>query len=192
MSEQLRNDGTAWWGRHVTILAHLYLGDTPTEADARTIGELVKWKRSMGFDAEHLIVNLSMEQGAEGGDDSRAYRFKNRWGCIDDYLGVYLPIAHEHGLRVIVYFNCHWFRSTAFGEDHFVLDPAGKAVIFYGSGLGVCPRGPFREWSRRMAEDLGSYPIDGVFLDGPSQHRCFCAACRAEFRACHGRQMPAS
>ena len=179
-----------WWLEPMSILAHGYVGDWDCSADPAVIRRLVRAKRAMGFDAEHLILNLSMMQGAEGGDDSRAYRFRNRHGFLDDYLAAYLPEAHRRGLRVIIYFNGHWFRGTAFAEDHFILDAAGQPVTLYGSGRGVCPRGPFRPWSEAIAEDLGRYPIDGVFLDGPLQMRCFCRTCRDEFRRRHGPGMP--
>jgi hypothetical protein len=183
---------TAWYLRPIIIMGHQYAGDIPPGRDSKTLEKLVRFKRSLGFDAEHLLLNHSMLQGAEGGDDSRAYLFKNRHGYEHDLLADYLPLAHKHGLRVIVYFNCHWFRSTAFGADFLIRDAAGSSPALYGSGPGVCPRGPFRQWSAEMAEDLGRYPIDGVFLDGPMQERCFCATCRAEWQKAHNLPMPTS
>ncbi len=185
-------DAMPWWRRPLIIMGHQYTGDAPKKFDPATLEKLIRWKRSLGFDTEHLLANYSMLQGAEGGDDSRAYLFRNRHGCAGDLLGPYLPLAHKHGLRVIVYFNCHWFRTTAFARDWFLTDARGELAQFYGSGGGVCVRGPFRDWSAEMAEDLGRYPIDGVFLDGPAQHACFCANCRRQFQNRYGVPMPTS
>jgi hypothetical protein len=104
----------AWWRQPLAILGHQYPGDWPKSAAPDALREWVRWKRALGFDAEHLILNPSMMEDAEGGDDPAAYRFKNRHGWRDDLLAAYLPLAHAEGLRVIVYFNCHWFRTTAF------------------------------------------------------------------------------
>jgi len=180
-----------WWQEPLVILAHAYGGEADAN-DAESIDRLVRWKRSMGFDTEHLILNRSMMEGEEGGDDSGAYLFKNRHGYLDDWLGKYLPIAQGQGLRVIVYFNCHWFRRTSFPPEWFYVDAEGEPAVFYGSGGGVCPRGPFRQWSAELAEDLGRYPVDGVFLDGPGQRWCWCPTCRREFEEQHGRPPPAS
>ena len=191
MSQSDQSSDLEWWRQPLIILAHAYGGEADAN-DAASIEQLVKWKRSMGFDTEHLILNRSMMEGEEVGDDSQAYLFKNRHGYKEDWLGKYLPVAHKLGMRVIIYFNCHWFRRSSFPDDWFLVDASGQPATFYGSGGGVCPRGPFRQWSAELAEDLGKYPIDGVFLDGPSQHRCWCSACRDEFQDLHERPLPAS
>lgn len=186
--------GTAlkWWQRPVVILAHQYDADATAAKGPRALERLVRWKRSLGFEAEHLLLNHSMMEGSAGGDDPRAYLFRNRSGYREDWLSQYLPVAQKHGLRVIVYFNVHWFRPGSFPADHFVVDAAGTPKVIYGSGYEVCPRGPFRRWAEGMAQDLGAYPIAGVFLDGPPEDRCWCRSCRAEFRARFGAELPAS
>ena len=156
-----REGRLAWWQRPVIILAHQYDENMATEKDPEAIERLVRWKRALGFDAEHLLLNYSMMQGAEGGDDSRTYLFKNRHGFTEDWLSDYLPVAQSQGLRVIVYFNCHWFKFSAFPDDHFVVNAAGEREVIYGNGGRVCPRGSFRAWSEGLAEDLGEYAIDG-------------------------------
>jgi hypothetical protein len=183
------SDPTRWWQRPMVIMSHAADANPKTTRSAAAIERLVRWKRSAGFDAEHLMLNFSMFEG-KGGDDSRFYYFRNFHGCREDWLSRYLPIAHKHGLRVIVYFNCHWFKPDAFPADHYVVDPAGKPKVIYGDGGEVCCRGPFRAWSERMAEDLGRYPIDGVFLDGPVKDACWCPHCRAAFRARTGGDLP--
>jgi hypothetical protein len=174
------------------ILAHQYDAVMRTEKTPAAIERLVRWKRSMGFEAEHLLLNHSMMEGAVGGDDAKAYLFRNRHGFREDWLGRYLPVATRHGLRVIAYFNVHWFKTDTFPMEFYCLDSAGKPKVAYGSGYGVCPRGPFLEWAEELAEDLGRYPIAGVFLDGPGEDSCWCAACRAKFRARYGAELPAS
>jgi len=55
---------------------------------------------------------------AGGGDDKRFY-FKTQVSKADnpDRLGNYLPLAHKNGIKVIVYFNVHWY-SKEFGREH--------------------------------------------------------------------------
>jgi len=181
-----------WWQEPVIILAHQYDAVMSTEQSPAAIERLVRWKRSLGFEAEHLLLNHSMMEGSVGGDDAAAYLFKNRHGYRQDWLARYLPVAQQHGLRVIAYFNVHWFKTDTFPMDFYCLDSSGQPKVAYGSGYGVCPRGPFLEWAEELAEDLGRYPIAGVFLDGPGEDTCWCAACRRKFRARSGAELPAS
>ena len=89
-----------WWQKPVVILAHAYEFQPTIERGRAAIERAVRWKRRNGFDAEHLMVNHSMFEG-RGGDDSRAYCFKNFHGYREDYLGEYLPIAGRHRPRVL-------------------------------------------------------------------------------------------
>lgn len=178
-----------WWQKPVVILSRGYDHQPGIERDPAVMERLVRWKRRAGFDAESLMLNYSMFEG-RGGEDSRAYYFKNFHGCREDWLSQYLPIAHKHGLRVIIYFNCHWFKPDTFPADHYVVDPAGKPKVIYGDGGEICCRGPFRTWSEKMAQDLGRYPIDGVALDGPVKDGCWCPHCRTAFQATYGEALP--
>ena len=178
-----------WWQQPLVILAHAQGTDLSFEHDPAVLARQVRWKRRAGFDAEHLLLNYSMFTG-KGGENSRTYGFKNFHGCSEDWLSLYLPIARRQGLRVIVYFNCHWFKPDTFPADHYVVDAAGQPKVLYGDGGEVCCRGPFRAWSERMAEDLGRYPVDGVFLDGPVKDTCWCPHCRAAYRARYSAELP--
>jgi hypothetical protein len=178
-----------WWQKPTAILAHFHDINQKPERDPRALDRLVRWKLRAGFDAEHVIVNYTMLAG-KGGEDSRAYLFRNFHGFQEDWLGLYLPIARRHGLKVLVYFNCHWFKPDTFPADYYVVDAAGKPKVIYGDGGEVCCRGPFRAWSEKMAEDLGRYPIDGVFLDGPVKDACWCPHCRAAYQARFDAPLP--
>ncbi|MBI4024736.1 MAG: hypothetical protein HY360_07115 [Verrucomicrobia bacterium] len=159
------------------------------ENDPAVIEQLVRWKRRAGFDTEFLMVNHSYFEG-QGGDDPKAYCFKNFYGYREDWLSRYLPVAHRHGMRVIIYFNCHWLKAAAFPPDCYVVDADGRPKVLYGDGGEICCRGPYRQWSEKMAEDLGRYPIAGVFLDGPVKDSCWCPHCRKVFQDRHGRPLP--
>src|SRR5690349_10028240 len=74
-----------WWQTPTVILAHAYEFQPTVERGPAAIERAVRWKRNRGFDAEHLMVNHSMFEGS-GGDDSRAYCFKNFHGYREDYL----------------------------------------------------------------------------------------------------------
>ena len=58
-----------WWQEPLVILARAYRGEADA-TDAESIERLVRWKWSMGFDTEHLILNRSMMEG-EGGAMTR-------------------------------------------------------------------------------------------------------------------------
>ncbi|MBU0713852.1 MAG: beta-galactosidase trimerization domain-containing protein [Verrucomicrobia bacterium] len=178
-----------WWQQPLTILAHCYEINQAVPHGRAAIERLVRWKLSLGFNAEHLFLNYTMLQGT-GGDDAKAYLFKNDYGYQEDWLAEYLPIANKHGLRVIVYFNCHWFKLDTLPADYYTVDATGTPKVIYGDGGEVCARGPFRNWSEKMGKALGRYPIAGVFLDGPMKDTCWCPTCRAEFQTRFGSPMP--
>jgi hypothetical protein len=178
-----------WWQEPLTILAQFYEINQTVPHGRAAIERLVRWKLASGFNAEHLLLNYSMIEGT-GGDDAKAYLFKNDHGYQEDWLAEYLPIANRLGLRVIIYFNCHWFKLGTFPSDYYVVEANGTPKVLYGNGGGVCARGPFRNWSEKIADALGRYTIDGVFLDGPVKDTCWCPTCRAEFQARFGSPMP--
>ena len=144
--------------------------------------------RELGFDAVHwLAADLS-----SGGDDGRSYFFKTDAGFARDKLSKYLPLAHHHGLRVIVYFNVHWFNEK-FNLEWMQVDAQGQRIeAGYGAGYLACVNSPFEDWASGIARDLGKYDIDGVFLDGPVFHArgCFCKSCSGKFKDFCGLELP--
>jgi hypothetical protein len=171
-----------WTRRPFSIMGHVFdywrLPDDPAE--------VARWKRSLGFDAEHWLGSAFKT----GGDDGHSWLFRTRHGCLEDQLAAYLPAAHAEGLRVLVYVNAHWYGES-FDEGMFARTADGRPVAAYGNGALTCPGGPFLQYSLELAEDLGQYEIDGVFLDGPIGSICWCEACRRQYEQRFGEPMPA-
>ncbi len=108
-----------------------------------------------------------------------------------DHLGDHLPVAHENGLRVVIYFNVHWGQEKY--PEWAQRGPEGNILpIHYGMGYALCVNGEFREIAKKISRDLGKYPIDGIFLDGPifMQNGCYCEHCARLFMSRYGRELP--
>ena len=170
-----------WTSKAFSILGHVcdfwLLGDDP-EGQVRT-------KMDLGFTVEHWLGN----RASSGGDDGQHRYFRTRHGSAGDKLGPYVEAAKRLGLRVIVYLNVHWYNDQ-FPADMFTVKADGSRVTAYGSGSLACPNGPFLQHCIDLAEDLGQYAIDGVFLDGPIVSACWCPSCRKTYRERTGEEMP--
>ena len=66
-------------------------------------------KASLAFNVEHLHV-----MGMAGGLDDLEFFFSSKVAGKQnqDYLAKYLPEAKKRGLRVMIYFNIHWFKPS--------------------------------------------------------------------------------
>jgi hypothetical protein len=115
-----------------------------------------------------------------------------------DYLRVYTPIAHKHGVKVISYLNGH-FYCNKFAESHLGWEQItcrgvayGKESPLYGSGTTFCVNSPWRDWEFGLIRGAMKTGIDGVFLDGPVifPDSCYCPHCQAKFRAKYGADIP--
>ncbi len=169
-----------WLAKPFSIMGHtfdwfLLPEDPPGQA---------RYKRALGFDAEHWLGSLFKT----GGDDGKSWLFRTRHGFIEDRLGPYLAPAREQGLKVLVYVNVHWFKADV-GEEMLARKADGSPVAAYGAGCLTCPAGPFLAYSVALAEDLGEYPVDGVFLDGPIGATCWCEHCRRAYRQRFGEEL---
>ena len=174
-----------WWELPITIMGHLYEGSSLP----KNISDILKFKKKLGFDAEHWLGSGKLMEEKEGGDDGKSYYFKTRVGFLEDRLTDYLKVAKKFDFKVIVYLNVHWFNSK-FGDKYFIKDKDNKPVVAYGSGYLTCPNSPFLDWSLIVAEDLGKYDIAGVFLDGPICRLCFCESCQKKFKEKYGISIP--
>ncbi len=178
-----------WWRKPLTI-ADFTL---PSAEEVLKINpsELAEAKSKLGFNTEHL--GCSDFWGGEKG----IFYFKTRIAksMPRDLLSEYLPEAHKRGIRVLIYYNVHWL-NLEFGKDHpdwLQVDAQGKIIDdLYGSGNVPCVNSPWREWSLQGIEDLASYDIDGIFLDGPIfiPGACYCESCQDKFRRKHGLDLP--
>ncbi len=160
------------------------------------IGELDPSAEAEKRAAHHANVeHLHCINMAGGMDDQRLY-FKTKAGTMpSDYLARYLPEAHKRGIRVIVYFNVHWY-SLEFGRRHpdwlQIREDGTPLDTVYGTAMSCCVNSPYREWCFQVLRDLCAYPIDGIFFDGPIffGNTCYCQACQRKFQSQHGTVLP--
>lgn len=179
-----------WWEREP--LRIIDLTTSVSGVDFRPPAEVAARKAALGYNAEHLEI---MGRGA--GLDDRHFHFRTKLAAVEhpDYLSAYLPEARKRGIRVLIYFNVHWY-TMAMGEAHpdwrQIREDGTPVDRVYDTGTDFCVNSPWREWCFQVLRDLAAYPIDGIFYDGPifRQDTCYCRHCRVKFRRQYGRDLP--
>src|ERR1035437_4044922 len=101
-----------WWEKEPLRIADIIM--SLGRIDEIDPAGLAAWKASNLYNAEHLEI-MSMH----GGLDDQGFFFKSKVAgkTNPDYLARYVPEAHKRGIRVLIYFDVHWYK-TAFGEQH--------------------------------------------------------------------------
>ncbi|MEK7406148.1 MAG: alpha-amylase family protein [Acidobacteriota bacterium] len=179
-----------WWEREP--LRIIDVGSVFGEIAARGPAEVAARKAGLLFNAEHLQI-----MGHQKGLDDSGFFFATQLAgkANEDYLKKYLPEAKARGLRVMVYFNVHWY-NLPFGDRHpdwLQIKEDGKPLTnVYETGTSFCVNSPWREWCFQALRDLCAYPIDGIFYDGPIffPETCYCRWCREKYRKAHGTELP--
>lgn len=152
---------------------------------------LAAQKAFLGFTADHFEAS-DISIGESG-----TFFFKSSVAIEQgpDLLGPYLDAARARGIQVLIYFNVHWYAEH-FKQLHplwLQQDVKGELIpAAYGSGYYNCVNSTWRDWSLQVIRDLGSYPIAGIFLDGPifNLAGCYCPVCRQLFQEETGTQPP--
>ena len=179
-----------WWEREPLRIIDLVtsLG----RIDYLPAATLAERKAAQRYNAEHLeIMRLP------AGLDDRGFYFRSRHARVEnlDFLGAYLPEAHKRGIRVLIYFNVHWY-TRRFGEEHpewrQIRENGRPLEDVYDTGTDFCVNTPWREWVFGILRDLAAYPIDGIFYDGPvfRPDTCYCRWCKEKFRNRYGAELP--
>ncbi|MBM3746222.1 MAG: hypothetical protein FJW34_10530 [Acidobacteria bacterium] len=179
-----------WWEQEPLRLLDLVtsLGDIAFRPPA----ELAVRKSRQFYNSEHLDI-MGMRRGLD--DQGFFFSSKVAGRSNRDYLREYLPEARRRGIRVMIYFNVHWY-TTDFGEKHpewrQIREDGSPLTGVYETGTDFCVNGPWREWCFQVLRDLCAYPIDGIFYDGPifRADTCYCRHCQDKFRKAYGRPLP--
>ncbi len=187
---QTGGTSSPWWSREPLRIVHIVtsLG----KIDGIPPVELAEWKAGQAYNSEHLEV---MEM--HGGLDDQGFYFQSQAaGKVNrDFLREYVAEAHSRGIRVIIYFNVHWYTEK-FGAKHpewrQVRENGQPVDGVYDNGTDFCLNTPWREWCFRVLRDLAAYGIDGIFYDGPVYRAdtCYCPHCRARYRERTTRRCP--
>jgi len=133
----------------------------------------------------------------KNGMDDKGMYFKSKMNKVgnDDRLGAYLPVAHRKGLKVVVYFNVHWYTKE-FGLQHpdwcQIIESGQLIDNVYSTGTSFCVNSPYRDWVFQILKDLCAYEIDGIFFDGPIffPNTCYCQSCHSLFNEKYGAEPP--
>ncbi len=179
-----------WWEREP--LRIIDLTTSMSQIDYRDPARVTQEKAALGYNAEHFEI-MAMPAGL----DDRGFFFKSKLVSVahPDYLRRYITEAKKRGIRVLIYFNVHYYtmRFAAEHPDWREIRENGQPLDqVYGTGASFCVNTPWREWVFQAIRDLAAYPIDGIFYDGPVYRpdTCYCKYCRAKFRKRYGMEMP--
>ncbi|MFA5865047.1 MAG: beta-galactosidase trimerization domain-containing protein [Phycisphaerae bacterium] len=183
----MNTDEAKWYTRPLRIVELIDDFDRPVQSGnsekeiAQQVGMYANCKHLHTFGKSTVMF----------GCDEIFFKTSVRTVELPDHLGDHLPLTQKHGLRVFVYFNVHWVREdypqwAQKGADGTLLQ------IHYGTGYALCVNSEFRQIARTIARDLGKYPIDGIFLDGPFvlQTGCYCEHCNRLFKSRYGTELP--
>lgn len=180
-----------WW-RHEQLRIIDVTSSLTENVDAADPVKMAAAKAGINFNVEHLDVM----QIAGGLDDDHFYFVSKLAGKHNlDYLKTYLPEAHKRGIRVLIYFDVHWY-SKQFAERHpewrQIRENGQPLDGVYDTGADFCVNTAWRKWCFQILRDLAAYPIDGIFYDGPVYRpdTCYCQSCRDKFRKKYGAEMP--
>lgn len=158
---------------------------------------LAKTIKKIGGNVQHFhCMELSTKNYGSGLDDRSLY-FKTSVSPVQnpDRLSEYLPYAKKYKIKVVVYFNVHWYTKD-FGKKHpdwLQIKQDGHPIDnVYDSGTSFCINSPYREWVFQILKDLCKYEIDGIFYDGPIffSNTCYCDYCKKLFKEKKGEDLP--
>ena len=184
-----------WWEKEPLRLVEI--GDG-LDFSAIALEKEVEAVKRLGGNVQHFHCMLhSANEGDTAGLNDRRFFFETKLAKKNnpDRLRAYLPLAHKRGIRVIVYFNVHWY-SQRFGKEHsdwLQLKEDSKPMDdVYTTGTSFCINSGYREWVFQILRDLCNYEIDGILYDGPIffDKTCYCEECRRIFRRKTGAEVP--
>jgi hypothetical protein len=157
-----------WWKKPIR-----FISGSPEEGKIKDPAEIIKVKRSLGFNAEHI----SLPEDA-------------------DFFKKYLEEAHKVNFRVLVYFNVHAYQPE-FSREHpdWIQRRQDGSMVddLYGFRVGPCVNSPYREWAFNQIKKIGeNFEVDGIFLDGPCYYprACYCKYCREKFKERFNADLP--
>ncbi len=196
--------GRAWWKQPVRLMRYGWSTDLARtkDADLHALAHLIRDRFHCNVDGAQAMPSIPPIGDLDGGMGTVTFDapgYRRCPGLEDwDFLRAWIPIAHEHGLKVVPYLNLHWFNYS-FGCAHpeWVQRLAdgrayGDVYPLYGNGTTMCVNSPWRDWTFGLLEALTHTGADGAFLDGPVVYpnACYCDSCRALFAERNGHDLP--
>ena len=159
--------------------------------------EIARAVKKLGGNSQHFHCMQHSTKIYGSGLDDRSLYFNTSAGSAQnpDRLTEYIPYAKKYKIKIIVYFNVHWY-TIDFGKRHpdwVQIKQDGQPIDnVYGTGTSFCINSPYREWVFQILKDLCKYEINGIFYDGPIffSNTCYCNTCQKLFRAKTGENLP--
>jgi len=195
-----------WWQRPIRMMRYdlSYDVSRARNLDLHRLAHLIRDEFHCNVDSVQAMPSIPPASEPEGGMGTvtfeapgyRRYPGLEEW----DWVRNWVPIAHEHGLKVVPYLNLHWFNYQ-FGQNHpewlqRMADGRAYGDVFplYGNGTTMCVNSAWREWAFGIIRSLARTGVDGAFLDGPVvfPHCCYCERCQSLFREQYGEDLPRS
>lgn len=112
-----------------------------------------------------------------------------------DFLGEHLEHGHAAGMEVIAYYSVGYDNLAVLTHpDWAARGPEGAIVQLVVEGRPrwylPCPSSPYRDYCLAQVEEIArGYPVDGIFLDIPRPHPCYCPRCRERYRRDLGTEL---
>jgi hypothetical protein len=169
--------------------------DESVHAEAHTRAGARRMADEAAFNCAYLMYNWGFPPEVEAED----------WADFRRAVGVY----HDAGISVFGYVqlsNCVYDGSFR-DRTWYVEDPVGRRFHYYTGRYMTCWLDPaWREHLKGIITGIVDAGADGVFFDNPwhgaqplhlastwmGPAGCYCARCRAAFRAATGFEIPAS
>ncbi|HOP10865.1 MAG TPA: alpha-L-fucosidase [Oscillospiraceae bacterium] len=158
---------------------------------------------SIPFDPEEYV-----KASAEAGIQTLVFIGKDAYGCAfydsdlvgrnasvkSDYLKQAIQAGKKYGVEIYTYFNV--LLDDKLGEQfpqYRMINGSGEPVIAYDYYKILCPNSPYFEIAKeRIADLLGRYEVQGIFLDITyfSPDTCHCRFCKERFERQYGYALP--
>lgn len=108
-----------------------------------------------------------------------------------DLVTRYLAKLTGHGLRAIMYLNCHILPPTQADKapDWAQRDRNGHFIMSYDTYYSCCLNSTWCDHFLHCIEGLAGLELSGVFFDGPSSSACFCPRCAEKFKRLFGKSL---
>lgn len=188
-----------WYEKPVRMMRWEYMHNV-SKMKEMDLDKLAKTKK------EQWHINCEWLVGAPGTSPGAGYltTFKaegfERYPGLEDFDCVreYLPYAHKHGIKLLVYLNMHWY-AYRFADKHLDWEQRvcsgesyGRIHPLYGNGTTFCINSPWRDWAFRLIKETAKTGADGIFLDGPIffPDCCYCQYCQERFKKIYGKDIP--
>lgn len=184
-----------WWEKEPLRIVEF---SNPFQFKSLSLLQEAEMVKRLGGNIQHFhIMAQSATADDTAGLNEKRFFFKTILSKKKnpDRLKPYLPLAHKRGIKVIVYFNVHWYTQE-FGKQHpdwLQIKENGKPIDdVYTTGTSFCVNSGYREWVFQILRDLCKYEIDGIFYDGPIffAPTCYCEICKRLFRERTGQEIP--